>query len=99
MANENTIKTIAKVMIAAAWADGNVSSEEINSLKDLLFQLPDMTASDWSELDIYIETPVGEAERIRLEGELLVQLKTPEDKELALAALNEVVSADGRVSD
>jgi len=99
MANENTIKTIAKVMIAAAWADGKVSSDEINILKDLLFQLPDMTASDWSELDIYIETPVGEAERIRLEGELLVQLKTPEDKELALAALNEVVSADGRVSD
>ncbi len=99
MANENTIKTIAKVMIAAAWADGSVSPEEINSLKDLLFQLPDMTASDWSELDIYIETPVGEAERIRLEGELLAQLKTPEDKALAIAALNDVVSADGRVSD
>lgn len=99
MTNENTIKTIAKVMIAAAWADGSVSPEEINSLKDLLFQLPDMTASDWSELDIYIETPVGEAERIRLEEELLAQLKTPEDKALAIAALNEVVSADGSVSD
>jgi uncharacterized tellurite resistance protein B-like protein len=99
MANENTIKTIAKVMIAAAWADGSVSPEEINSLKDILFQLPDMTASDWSELDIYIETPVGEAERIRLEEELLAQLKTQEDKALAIAALNEVVSADGRVSD
>jgi uncharacterized tellurite resistance protein B-like protein len=58
-----------------------------------------MTASDWSELDIYIETPVGEAERIRLEEELLAQLTTPEDKALAIAALNEVVSADGRVSD
>jgi len=99
MANETTIKTIAKVMIAAAWADGIVSPEEINSLKDLLFQLPDMTASDWSELDIYIETPVGEAERIRLEEELLAQLTTPEDKALAIAALNEVVSADGLVSD
>lgn len=99
MANENTIKTIAKVMIAAAWVDGSVSPEEINSLKDLLFQLPDMTASDWSELDIYIETPVGEAERIRLEEELLVQLATPEDRALAIAALNEVISADGHISD
>ena len=99
MANEKTIKTIAKVMIAAAWADGSVSPEEINSLKDLLFQLPDMTASDWTELDIYIETPVGEAERIRLEEELRAQLTTPEDKALAIAALNEVVSADGYVSD
>ena len=99
MANENTIKTIAKVMIAAAWADGSVSPEEINSLKDLLFQIPDMTASDWSELDIYIETPVGEAERTRLEEELLAQITTTEDKALAMAALKEVVSADGRVSD
>ncbi|MFC2054489.1 TerB family tellurite resistance protein [Chloroflexota bacterium] len=99
MANENTIMTIAKVVIAAAWADGSVSPEEINSLKDLLFQLPDMTANDWSELDIYIETPVGEAERIRLVEELLAQLTAPEDKALAIAALNEVVSADGRVSD
>jgi len=99
MANENAIMTIAKVMIVAAWADGSVSPEEINSLKDLLFQLPDMTASDWSELDIYIETPVGEAERIRLEEELLAQLKTQEDKALAIAALDEVVSADGCVSD
>ena len=99
MANENAIKTIAKVMIAAAWADGSVSPEEINSLKDLLFQIPEMTASDWSELDIYIETPVGEAERIRLEEELLTQLTTPEYKALAITALDEVVSADGRVSN
>jgi len=53
MANENVIKAIAKVMIAAAWVDGEITNDEINSLKDLLFRLPDMTASDWAELDIY----------------------------------------------
>ena len=31
-----------------------------------------MTASDWAELDIYIESPVGEAERERLLAELQV---------------------------
>lgn len=42
----NVIMALAKVMIAAAWADGSVNNDEINSLKDLLFQLPEMTDSD-----------------------------------------------------
>ena len=40
MSDRNLIFTLAKVIIAAAWADGQVSHEEVNSLKDLLFQLP-----------------------------------------------------------
>jgi hypothetical protein len=60
MAKPNVIKALAKVMIAAAWSDGSITVDEVNSLKDLLFQLP-MTASDWAELDIYLDAPVGEA--------------------------------------
>jgi uncharacterized tellurite resistance protein B-like protein len=86
-------------MIAAAWADGSVSYQEINSLKDLLFQLPGMTASDWAELDIYIETPVGEAERARLVADLQATLKTPEDKALALQALDALMRADGEIPE
>jgi uncharacterized tellurite resistance protein B-like protein len=78
--------------------DGRVSSEEINSLKDLLFRLPEMTASDWAELDIYLETPVGEDERMRLVESLRRELSTPEEKRLALDALDEVVSTDGEIT-
>jgi uncharacterized tellurite resistance protein B-like protein len=92
------IMALAKVMIAAAWADGSVSNEELNSLKDLLFQLPEMTASDWAELDIYLESPVGEAERARLVAELQASLKTTEDKKLALGMIDGLVSADGEIS-
>jgi len=99
MAKENVVKAIAKVMIAAAWVDGKITSEEINSLKDLLFRLPDMTASDWAELDIYIETPVDEDERMRLVESLKMELSTPEEKRLALDALDEIVSTDGEISE
>jgi uncharacterized tellurite resistance protein B-like protein len=99
VSGENVIKSLAKVMIAAAWADGTVAYQEINSLKDLLFQLPGMTASDWAELDIYIETPVGAAERERLVAELQANLKTPEDKALALQALDGLMRADGEVPE
>ena len=98
MPRSDTIMALAKVMIAAAWADGSVSNEEMNSLKDLLFQLPEMTAIDWAELDIYIESPVGDAERARLVADLQSSLKTSQDKELALTMIDELVSADGEIS-
>lgn len=98
MPKPNVIKSLAKVIIAAAWADGDISNEEINSLKDLLFLMPEMTASDWAELDIYIEEPVGEEERARLVDDLLAALSRSADRELALQALDAVIEADGKVT-
>ena len=98
MPESDAIKALAKVMIAAAWADGEISIEEMNSLKDLLFHLPEMTASDWAELDIYIETPVGDAERARLVADLQSSLRTSQDKELAMAMIDELAGADGDIS-
>ena len=99
MPNSKVIVSLAKVMIAAAWVDGEVTPDEVNSFKDLLFQLPDMTASDWAELEIYIDAPVGEAERSRLVEDLRTAISNPSDKAQAMAALDEVVSADGEVTD
>jgi uncharacterized tellurite resistance protein B-like protein len=90
---------LAKVMIAAAWADGTVSNDEINCLKDLLFQLPEMTAKDWAELEIYIDSPVDEAERERLVAELNLVLSKRKDKVLALKMIDELASADGEIPD
>jgi uncharacterized tellurite resistance protein B-like protein len=98
MADSKVIKALAKVMIAAAWADSTVNNDEINCLKDLLFQLPGMTARDWDELEIYIDSPVGEAERERLVNDLLSNLKTESDKAQALNAIDTLVKADGKIS-
>jgi uncharacterized tellurite resistance protein B-like protein len=99
MANPDLIMTLGKVIIAAAWADGEVTNEEVNSLKDLLFHLPNLKARQWAELDMYIETPVGEAERQRLLDELETAIRSDDDKRLALEALNDMVSTDGEVTD
>ncbi|MFP3855320.1 MAG: TerB family tellurite resistance protein [Anaerolineales bacterium] len=88
------IFSLGKVMIAAAWADHDLSEEEVNSLKDLLFHLPELNASQWAELDIYLHSPVSEAERDRLLEELQRQIRTDSDKELALEALESVAEAD-----
>jgi uncharacterized tellurite resistance protein B-like protein len=99
MARPRLIMALAKVIIAAAWADGQMTNEEINSLKDLLFRMPEMTARDWAALDIYIDSPVSEADRQQLVDELKATLSSPADKALAISRLEEVVSADGVVSE
>lgn len=99
MANETLILTLGKVIVAAAWADGEIAHDEVNSLKDLLFHLPEMTGREWASLEMYIESPVGEAERKRLVAQLIEQLRSSSDKALALRALDEVIQADGVITE
>lgn len=94
MSDNTVMMRLAKVLVAAAWADGQISNDEINSLKDLTFHLPGMTAADWAQIDIYIDSPVGEAERARLVAELEETLKTQADRDLALQALDSLLRAD-----
>lgn len=99
MSDANFILTLGKVIIAAAWADGEVAHEELNCLKDLLFRLPGLTGREWAMLDMYIESPVGAAERKRLVEQLQNELRSSRDKSLALQNLDDMVAADGIVSE
>jgi uncharacterized tellurite resistance protein B-like protein len=91
--------TLGKVLLAAAWADGELSHEEINSMKDVLFRLPQLSARQWASLQMYIEAPVGEAERARLVEELRNAIASEEDRTLALEMVDEMMSADGLVTE
>ncbi len=107
MTEKEFVMTLAKVIIAAAWADGQITNEEINSLKDLIFHLRQsgfddvnqFNAQEWARLDIYIETPVEEAERARLIVDLQDALQSERHKDMALRALRELVAADGEVTE
>ncbi|MCP4418564.1 MAG: hypothetical protein GY805_18245 [Chloroflexi bacterium] len=106
MSDRTLILTLAKVIIAAAWADGNVSHEEVNSLKDLLFQLPragqdgglQMSGQEWARLEMYIDQPIDEAERARLIAELQNALRSSRDRQLVQAALDAMVNIDGNIT-
>jgi uncharacterized tellurite resistance protein B-like protein len=95
MSETNVMLSLAKVLVAAAWADGVITNEEINYLKDLLFHLKGITAQDWAQIEIYIDTPVGEAERQRLVSELEADLSTTEAKAQAIQALDQMVHMGG----
>jgi uncharacterized tellurite resistance protein B-like protein len=99
MARRKLIFALAKVIIAAAWADGRITNEEVNSLKDLLFQIPEMTARDWARLEIYLDSPIDEESRARLVADLQDALRTPRDRQLVLQRLQEIIAADGEVTE
>ena len=98
MPKEQVIMPLAKVVIAAAWADGELTNDEINSLKDLLFHMRDMTARDWARLEMYIDAPVDEAERERLIDDLQTVTLSKQDIELVITELDQLVHADGELS-
>jgi uncharacterized tellurite resistance protein B-like protein len=89
---------LAKVLIAAAWADEELAHEEVNTMKDLLFHLPQLTARQWASLQMYLESPVGEEERERLVEELRAAIRTPEERDMALQALEEMMTVDGQAT-
>ena len=106
MASNSLIIALAKVLIAAAWSDGDLSNEEVNVMKDLLFRLPRrdesntlrFTATEWAEVELYLQAPIEAAERARLVDELRATLNTNQEKILVEQMLNDLVRADGAIS-
>lgn len=107
MAKNPLAIALAKVVIAAAWADGNLATDEVNSLKNLLAEAGQtagsgemaLTMQDWAELDIYLYSPVGADERRRLVEELAASMRSPRDRALAFAALDRLMAADRVTTD
>ena len=78
---------------------GTLSTTEINGLKELLFQLPDISGEEWMELELYMASPVGEDERQRLLDRVMTGMGSAADKALALETLGKLVPPDASESD
>jgi len=98
MPGREFIMNLAKLLIAAAWADGDLQNEEINALKDLLFTLEDVTGEEWAHLEIYMDSPVSPKERKKLLSTVLEQIKSQQDKELVISTIENLVQSDGIVT-
>ncbi|HUS71760.1 MAG TPA: TerB family tellurite resistance protein [Sedimentisphaerales bacterium] len=99
MPDRKFIMDLAKLLIAAAWADGELQNEEINALKDLLFNLEDVSGDEWSQLEIYMDSPVSSEEREELLWTVLEKIQSEEDKELVVTTLEKLFQADGVVTE
>lgn len=70
--NRKLMGTLAKVIAAAGWADNQLTSAEIENLKDLLFLFQGSVIDPREDalFQMYIKSPVGATERERLVQEL-----------------------------
>lgn len=85
-------------MIAVAWADGKIQTEEIACLKDLLFYLPSITHNEILILNSFLESPLSSIEKTVLIDNLLNLISTQEEKDFTIYALEKIIQADGLVT-
>lgn len=93
---KDLILTLAKALIVAAWSDGEISLDERNCLKELLFNLRELSARDWASLEIYLAAPVEDGERAQILESLKAAIRSPSDKRLAHEALERMVKSGGK---
>ena len=54
---------LGKILIAAAWVDGELNRREMTCLKNLILQFPGITFEDWRRLKIYLAYPISKKEQ------------------------------------
>jgi len=99
--NRKLMGTLAKVITAVGWADKRLTTDEIENLKDLLFQFQRSVIDPREDamFEMYIKSPVDVAERERLVAELCETVWSEEDKSYVHSALKKMVEADGQVTE
>lgn len=94
-----TYKSMSRVMIGLAWADGEVTPDEMNLLKDITFHLPEMSNYGWAELEIYWMTPIGAPEMKLLGHDLVERLANLEARAAAKNMAEAIIRGDGTITD
>lgn len=89
--------SLIRVLIALAWADGEVSLEEVNFLKDFMFKF-DFTGEDWARIEMYMEDPVPPGEAEALIGDFVRRIRSGNEKRAVISAMEKLMAADGGTS-
>jgi uncharacterized tellurite resistance protein B-like protein len=86
--------SLIRVLIALAWADGQISHEEMNFLKDFMFKF-DFTGEEWAQIEMYMEDPVTPEEAEALIQDFIQKIGPFEERQAVLSALEGLMQADG----
>ncbi|MFQ5779910.1 MAG: TerB family tellurite resistance protein [Nitrospiria bacterium] len=86
--------SLIRVLIALAWADGEISNEELNFLKDFIFKF-DFTGEDWAKIEMYMEDPIPPEEAVALIQDFVLHLGGQRERKEVISALEGIMAADG----
>ncbi|NOY84690.1 MAG: hypothetical protein GXO96_07705 [Nitrospirae bacterium] len=88
--------SLIRLFIALAWADGEISNDEMNYLKNFFFKL-DLSGEDWAKIEMYLEEPILPEEAESLIQDFVQRLSGTKEREKVIVFLEGLVSADGVV--
>ena len=89
---------LGKILVSAAWVDGELNQREMNCLKNLILQFPGITFEDWRKLKIYLAYPIGKKEQDSIAKDFIDRVYLTEHRKKAWNALITVLQSDGRVN-
>ena len=78
-----------KALIAAAWADGELTHDEINHLKDFFAHF-DPKGRDWAKVKMYLEDPLSPEEQEKVITEFVRGLGSEKERKAFLKDLEGV---------
>jgi len=89
---------LGKTLISAAWVDGELNEEELNCLKSLILQMPQITFDDWRKLKIYMAYPITVPEQNAIVENFTEKVYLKGHQKIAWNSLIQVLQADGSVN-
>ena len=90
--------SIGKLLITAAWVDGELNNYELETLKSLILQLPEVNFEDWRKLKIYLAYPLAPTEQANVVSEFIDKVYLKGHSQLAWNLLLKVFQSDGLVN-
>lgn len=93
--NPRILLSVGKVIIAIAWADGEIQDEEIECLRALLTELPDIPPEYIQALESLLKRPIEPTEREIILDEFTRLITRQAERNFALYWLDRILSAKG----
>ena len=82
---------VGKAVIAIAWADGIIQPEEINCIRDMLEEAPEISAGKRETLNDLLQRPIQLTEREVIMDELAGLLHNREERNFAIYWIDKMV--------
>ena len=89
--------SLFRVLAALAWADGTVSHEELNFLKDFAFKF-NFTGEEWAKIEMYLEDAIAPREAEALIQDFVNRLGGRRERASIIGTLKGLMDADGATS-
>ena len=90
--------SVGKILIAAAWVDGEINQYELECIKSVILRLPDISFEDWRKLKIYLAYPLNKHEQENVIKNFSEKVFSKGHSKHAWSCLLKVLNADGNIN-